>query len=125
MPVLSAVVFASTMTLGFVVAGFMATHRNMLLSMQGTTVIAFATRTGYGRDVLTYLGQSIWGGLVLTAVSAMHLLLPAGWGQKVLFAFWIAALVMVFASLMRNEVLMARIFARWMEDQKPSGSPSP
>ena len=113
MLVLSATVFASTMTLGFVVAGFMATHRNMLLSMQGTTVIAFATRTGYGRDVLTYLGQSIWGGLVLTAVSAMHLLLPAGWGQE------------VFASLMRNEVLMARIFARWMEDQKPSGSPSP
>jgi len=125
MLVLSATVFASTMTLGFVVAGFMATHRNMLLSMQGTTVIAFAARTGYGHDVLAYLGQSIWGGLVLTVVSTMHLLLSAGWGQKVLFAFWIAALVMVFVSLMRNEVLMAQIFARWMEDQKPSGSPAP
>ena len=46
---------AASMTFGIVVSGFVATQRNMLLTMSGAEVLQFAVRTGYHKEVIRYL----------------------------------------------------------------------
>lgn len=109
---------AGTMTFGIVVAGFAATQRNMLLGMRGSTVLRFALRTGFHNDVLTYLMHCVYAGLVVSVVSVAGFFL----NDHTLLAWkiWLVAIVfcisLVLVVIARNEILMARIVQRFMED---------
>ena len=109
---------AGTMTFGIVVAGFAATQRNMLLGMRGSTVLRFALRTGFHNDVLAYLMHCVYAGLVVSMVSVIGFFL----GDKtlLLWKIWLVAITfcitLVLVLITRNEILMARIIKRFMED---------
>lgn len=109
---------AGTMTFGIVVAGFAATQRNMLLGMRGSSVLKFAVRTGFHDSVLAYLMHCVYAGLVVSVVSVAGFFInsnPLYW--SVWFAFLIGSIALVIALILRNEILMARIVKRFMEDQ--------
>ncbi len=110
---------AGTMTLGIVVAGFTATQRNMLLGMSGSTVLQFAARTGYYRDVLDYLMHSVYAGIAVSLVSLIGFFL----GNSVLvWSIWLVAITgliaLILALILRNEILMVRMVKRFVEEQK-------
>ena len=114
---LSIAVPAATLTFGIVVAGFVATQRNMLLAMGGSEIIRFALRTGYHKDILAYLADCIGAGLAVTAISIPGLLL----GESVLaWAIWLCiqggAVTLVVCLMARNELLMFRIIKRLWEE---------
>ena len=109
---------AGTMTFGIVVAGFAATQRNMLLGMRGSTVLRVALRSGYHNDVLAYLMHCVYAGLLVSVVSMTGFFL----GDKAVLLWNIWLIIMMFcvslvlAFITRNEILMARIVKRFMED---------
>ena len=109
---------AGTMTFGIVVAGFAATQRNMLLGMRGSTVLRFALRTGFHNDVLAYLMHCVYAGLSVSVVSVTGFFL--GSQHHLLWKFWLILITfcisLVIALITRNEILMARIVKRFMED---------
>ena len=106
-----------TMTFGIVVAGFAATQRNMLLGMRGSTVLRVALRSGYHHDILAYLMHCVYAGLFVSAVSFAGFFLG---GHLVLWQAWVVlltfAVVLVLALIVRNEILMARVVKRFLED---------
>ena len=122
----------STLTLGVVTAGFTATKRSMLLSMGGSRVLKFAKSSGYGKVLLDYFGQGIYGGFSLILVSAIRLLMPSDlmphptlW--MLWFAFFSASLVFTIAALVRNERIMAlaiRVLDGWRNPAR-SSAPHP
>lgn len=107
-----------TMTFGIVVAGFSATQRNMLLGMGGSKVLRFAARTGYHNDVLVYLMQCVYAGLLVSGVSIIGLFLG---DNTTIWRIWLialtSALVLVVGLIVRNERLIVRIVKHFMEDQ--------
>ena len=114
---------AGTMTLGIVVSGLVAIQRNMLLTMSGARVMRFAVRTGYYKDVIAYLRDCIWSGLLVTGISLVGLF------ADLLYGFWIAwfsvlagAIVLVICLLMRNEKLMNLIVTRYIEERTTPGN---
>ena len=108
---------AGTMTFGIVVAGFAATQRNMLLGMRGSTVLRVALRTGYHHDILAYLMHCVYAGLFVSVVSVAGFFLG---GYALLWQAWVVlmtfAVVLVLALICRNEILMARVVKRFLED---------
>ncbi len=108
---------AGSMTLGVVVAGFTATQRNMLLGMGGARVLRFAVKTGYYKNVLRYLGECVYVGLIVTVVSAVCVLVS--WYTWLKLGLWGGSVVLVLALIARNEWLMFLIIKRFMEEQTP------
>ena len=106
------------MTFGIVVSGFVATQRNMLLSMNGAQVLRFAARTGFYQDVLAYLMDCIQAGLIVTAVSLAGVFLH---DYSHLSVAWLPLLAggitLVVCLVFRNERLMGRIVHRFLEEQ--------
>ena len=106
------------MALGLIVAGFTATQRNMLLSMSGSRVLRFAASTGYYKDILNYLTGCVYAGLSVTVLSLIGIFLEdCGVWQSVWMAIWVGSIVLIICVLVRNELLMNRIFTRFMEGQ--------
>ena len=116
-------VSAGAMALGMIVSGFTATQRNMLLNMGGSRVLRYAAVTGYYHDVLAYLAHCIYAGLAVTLLSLIGIFVvdQARWICIVWLSFWSGSIVLTVALLFRNEALMARIFLKFMEEQKGSG----
>ena len=108
---------AATMTFGIVVSGFVATQRNMLLTMSGTEVLRFAVRTGYHQDVIAYLVDCIRAGLLVTAISLAGLFIGT---NTLLWAIWLSAMsggvVLVICLMIRNEALVTRMIHRFLEE---------
>ena len=113
---------AGTMTFGIVVSGFVATQRNMLLTMSGAEVLDFAVRTGYHKDILVYLMDGIRAGLLVTAISL--------WGffngtNDLLWDIWLPCLVagatLVVCLIIRNEILVNRLVEHYLREL---GAPS-
>ena len=113
---------AATMTFGIVVSGFVATQRNMLLTMSGAAVLRFAARTGYYQAVLAYLMDCIRAGLLVTVISLAGFLLGK---NDLLWAIWLpllaGSITLVICSIVRSEMLVARMVRRFIEEQ---GSPT-
>ena len=106
------------MALGLIVAGFTATQRNMLLGMGGSKVLRYAATTGFYKEILKYLAHCISAGLFVTLVSMVGIFISrSGWAWPLWLALWVGSIILVVAFLVRNELLMARIFARFMEEQ--------
>ena len=109
---------AATMTFGVVVSGFVATQRNMLLTMSGAEVLRFAVRTGYHQDVIRYLMDGIRAGLLVTVISLLGFFVPE---KSRLWDVWLpslaATVVLVICLLIRNEVLVTRMVSRFLEEQ--------
>lgn len=111
-------VATGAMALGLIVAGFTATQRNMLLSMSGSRVLRFAASTGYYKDILNYLTGCVYAGLSVTVLSLIGIFLEdCGVWQSVWMATWVGSIVLIICVLVRNELLMNRIFTRFMEGQ--------
>ena len=112
---------AATTTLGVVVAGFTATQRNMLLGMRGSSVLRFLSRTGYYINVLDYLMQCLYSALLVSAISIMGFFVDC---NTLLWKIWMVAIsftvTLVLIMIWRNEILMARIIKRFMEDSENS-----
>ena len=110
---------AATMTFGIVVSGFVATQRNMLLTMSGAEVLRFAVRTGLHKDVLSYLMDCIGAGLFVTGLSLVGFFLSE---NDLLWAIWVAILTgsiaLVICLIIRNEILVALIVRRFLEEQE-------
>ena len=108
---------AGTMTFGIVVAGFAATQRNMLLGMRGSTVLRVALRTGYHHDILAYLMHCVYAGISVSAVSAVGFFVG---GNALTWNIWAVLLAftvgLVLALIVSNELLMARVVKRFLED---------
>ncbi len=109
---------SATLTFGVVIAGFAGTQRNMFINMQDSTVLRFAVRTGYYKDVLKYLARCIWAGLFVSVVSLLGFIAT---DYKTVQMVWLVSLgfsvTLAMATLIQNEILMGRISARYMEDR--------
>ena len=109
------------MTFGVVVSGFVATQRNMLLTMSGAEVLRFAVRTGYHEDVINYLMDCIRAGMLITTVSLSGLFIPK---NSLLWGIWLpslaGAIVLVVCLLIRNEILVSRIVRHYLEEANES-----
>ena len=108
------------MTFGIVVSGFVATQRNMLLTMTGSEVLRFLVRTEYYVDTIDLLMDCIYVGLLFTVTAAAGLLVVAftepGYQEAWLCVIiWMAALVVFLVG--RNERLMAKIVGHYMREQ--------
>ena len=108
---------AGTMTFGIVVAGFAETQRNMLLGMRGATVLRVALKSGYHNAILAYFMHCVYAGISVSVVSVLGFFLV---GNALLWRVWgvlmIFAVVLVLALIVGNEVLMARVVKRFLED---------
>ena len=119
---------AASMTFGVVVSGFVATQRNMLLTMSGTEVMRFAVRTGYHRAVISYLMDGVRVGLLVTGISLPALLLDQG-GNTWWWRIWLSGLgfciALVVGVLVRNEMLVSAMIRTYLEtkDDRPRSSP--
>lgn len=123
--VLSKHIPVATMTFGVVISGFTATQRSMMLGMRASRVLHFAATTGYYRAVNVYLTEGILAGLLVAAVSFVAVLLEGicdtywhGWT-----GIWSGSVIWTIGVLVRNEVLMYRLFKRFLEEQKSSRQP--
>ena len=107
----------ATMTLGIVVSGFVAAQRNMLLPMVGSRVLRFAVRTGYYKDIVTYLMDCILAGLLLTGFSLAAFFLG---DCSLLWQIWFTGLgglvALVVFLIVRNEILMGRVIRQYLAD---------
>ena len=112
---------AATLTFGIVVSGFVATQRNMFLTMSGAQVLRFAVRSKYHLDVLAYLRDCIRGGLLVTTISPVGFFLGK---NEVLWWIWLplmaGALTLAVCLVVRNEVLMNQVAALFLEEQNPA-----
>ena len=108
---------AATMTFGIVVSGFVATQRNMLLTMSGAEVLRFAVRTGYHHDVINYLMDCIRAGLLVTIISLSGFFLGK---NNLLWAMWLpglaGAIALVICLIFRNEILVTRMVRHFIEE---------
>ena len=108
------------LTFGIVTSGFVATQRNMFLSMSGARVIRFAVRTGYHEGVLSYLRSCIRGGLLVTLASLIGLLLSGGawaWAWNAWVVLTVGLVTLTVCLVARSEMLMERISSRFLEEQ--------
>lgn len=113
-----AALIATAATFGIVLAGFSATQRNMLFPMRGSRVIRRAIKINQMDRVLSYLSQDTYTGIALTLYSFTgffvgdNLIVVRVWtvllGGLVLFAL---------AGLTRNEIVMALIMKRFLEER--------
>ncbi len=113
---------AGAMTFGIVVAGFSATQRNMLLGMGATKIMRLMAKTGYDQDILAYLMQCVWAGLLVTAVSAGKFFTnevnnPSGFAWSAWLAVWSGAFVLAILLIIRNEILMFLVIKRVMKER--------
>ena len=110
------------MTFGIVVSGFVATQRNMLLTMGGASVLRFVANTGYYEDIVDYLRQCIFSGLFVALWSTLGFFLGS---DRMLWSIWLSvqtgAVVLVLALLFRNELIVVRLVKRFIEQYKGSG----
>jgi len=112
-------IIAATIPLGLIVAGFTETQRNMLLSMSGSKVLRFAANSGYYEDILGYLSDCVYAGLFATVVSVTGIFLGENeFLNSVWLATWVGSISLMVAVLARNQILMHRVFTRFMEEQK-------
>lgn len=106
------------MTFGVVVAGFAATQRNMLLGMGQSRVLRHAARTGYYKDILSYLTNCVYAGLTATGVSVAGFFLGK---DVVAWSAWLVALVFIIALIIglvvRNEIMSTRLVSHFMREQ--------
>ena len=120
---LSASLPISAMTLGIVVTGFIATQRNMLLTMSRAEVLRFAVRTKYDGDIMDYFNDGIRAGLLVTAVSVVGLFLHSG---SIVYQVWLACFVfsvsLVVGLIIRNERLVSLLVLRYLRDTHGSRS---
>ena len=109
---------AATLTFGIVVSGFVATQRNLLLTMGGSQLVRYAVRTGLYKDVLNYLAQCIWAGLGVTFLSVLGMVCP---NHPIAWSIWLpiqsALLMLVLCLIIRNEILMFRVVKRYWEER--------
>lgn len=67
---------AAVVTLGGVMAGFMATLKTLLYSMDART-FGRLQKSGYLRDMLRYISEAIWGSLLMCVVALVGFFAPA------------------------------------------------
>ena len=119
---LPATVPAGSMTFGIVVSGFVATQRNMLLTMTGAEVLLFAVRTGLYKDVIGYLMDCIRVSLLLVALSCAGLFISTYKPDPPWAEVWLCIMAshisLIAWLIIRNEKLVARIVMRYLEEQK-------
>ena len=109
-----------------VIAGFTATQRNQFLAMRGSKILRLASNAGYHSDVLSYLAQCIYGALALSVVSLLGFFVSSpSLTWSVWQIVWGGACAWTAMSLVRNEILMSRIFARLLEEEEPQRTPTP
>lgn len=108
---------AGTMTFGVVVSGFVATQRNMLLTMSGAEVLRFAVRAGFYRDVMAYFADGIRAGLFVTTVSLTGFFIGT---NNTLWVVWLSiqagGVTLVVCLIARNEILVRRMVSRYLEE---------
>lgn len=115
---LPASVPAGGMTFGIVVAGFVATQRNMLLPISSSAVMRWVARTGYHEPIIAYLTHCVRAGLLVTVISLVGLFL----GDCILlWQIWISsfsgAAVLVLSLMCRNEGIMTLVMRRYFREQ--------
>ena len=112
---------AATMTFGVVVSGFVATQRNMLLTMSGAEVLRFAVERGYHNDVISYLMDCIRAGLLIIAISLSGFFFG---DNSLLWGIWLTtmagAVSLVICLIVRNEMLVSRMVRRFLEETNRS-----
>ena len=109
---------AAGMTFGIVVAGFAATQRNMLIGMGQTRVLRRLARTGYDKDVLSYLTDCVCAGLATTGVSLAGFFLGR---DAIAWSAWLVSVAfvvsLVIALMVRNEIMSLRIVSHFIKEQ--------
>ena len=109
---------AALTTFGVVVSGFVATQRNMLLGMGGSRVMRFLARTGYQEDLNAYLSECVYAGIAVSLFSIAGLFIG---NRDVLWPLWAppaaAGACLLACLLVRNEIVMRRVIARFTEEQ--------
>ena len=111
---------AGTLTFGVVVAGFAATQRSMLLGMIGSEVMKFAVNEGFHEDILRYLMDSIYAGIVLAGVSVLGILIfdcSTMWKIWSVSASCLVTLILSF--MVRNEMIMSAFLKKFLDEQSP------
>ena len=99
-------------------SGFSIMHRIMLFCIPDSDVLKFAVNTGYYQDILAYIKHPIYLSISLYIVSLIGLLLETD--AIVIWLVWFVILTffvtLSLGLLVRNEMLMFRIFERFLEE---------
>ena len=101
--------------LGVIVAGFTATQRSMLLVMVGSKILRHLARARYDEDALSYLGQTIYLGVVVSVLSVSGIFLPSH--HSVWLGCFVGVASAMFLTLLRNEMIMGIVIGRFLKDQ--------
>ena len=110
-------------TLGVIISGFAATQRSMLLTLGGTRILRHLVRTEYHNDVLTYMMQCIYAGIVVSVVSVFGMFVePRSTAWSLWVGCFVGALATTFIILVRNEMMTVRVIKRLLEERGSSGS---
>lgn len=91
---------ASLVSLGGILAGFLATMKTMLMGMKEETV-ARLRKSGYMPLLKDYLGEALWSALALCAISVVGFSPAIGKGNPLFLAVLLGLLAYAFASLYR------------------------
>ncbi len=115
------VVPVATMTFGVVTSGFTATQRNMLIGMKGAEVLAYASRTGFGYDLLGYLRQGSMAGVAVIVISLIGVFGAFySWPHISWMPLLTGAISFVACVTYRNERIMHAVVERFVESQGKS-----
>ena len=106
------------LTFGFVVAGFAATQRNMLLPIRRSAIIKRLTEIGAQSYLSDYLMHAVWSGLTLSIVSVVGFFLGKNATLWNLWAVAVAFMVALIVGItLRNELIMSRIMKQYLNER--------
>lgn len=88
-------ILSSSLSLGAILTGFLATSKTILISLMGTSVMERLKSSGYDADLIQYLAHAIWLSFAFSVVSLIgffvsHILFGVAWfglGTMAAFAF--------------------------------------
>lgn len=98
---------SSALTLGSILAGFLATAKAILLGMQGSQIMRDLRRSGYIRDLVAYLRSGIYASFSFSIVSLAGFFNLSG--NAVYGAVWCAMAVLAAAAFYRVVQILLRV----------------
>lgn len=106
------------MTVGVVVAGFGATQRNILLGLRFLKLYRWMEEVGYKKEIVRCLKEGIFIGIGIASITSLHFIFDTSsvplW---IVWTIWFGAVSLLFGVIVRNELLMFRIFQWYVQEQ--------
>ncbi len=117
-PTSTETLLASALTLGSILAGFLATAKTILISLAGSSTMASLRRTGFLNYVIEYVASGIWSafGFSVLSLSGFFFSPPPDWYATV----WIVGGVYAGATFVRVTRILLKVLRNIQREQEVS-----